>query len=120
MFKGAKMGMNLKQFNPMKVLNHWDTLMAVINKTNPSPISCEIDPSNLCNHNCIWCMYDHFRKTKNEIIPDKILFNLIDDLARGGVKSITFTGGGEPLTHPRIKDALEAVKKNKMECGLQG
>ena len=110
--------MNLKQFNPMKILNHWETLNAILKKWNPPPISCEIDPSNACNHDCIWCMYHEFKMKKNVMIPEEILFNLIHELHQGGVKSITFTGGGEPLTNPATVKALYEVKKLGMEVGL--
>ena len=110
--------MNLKQFSPMKILSHWQVANDIINGKNPPPISCEIDLSNLCNHDCIWCMYQEFRNEKSEMIPSKTLFDLIQDLAKGGVKSVTFTGGGEPLTNSAIVKALYKVKESGMEVGL--
>jgi MoaA/NifB/PqqE/SkfB family radical SAM enzyme len=110
--------MNLKQFNPMKILNHWETLNAILKGWNPPPISCEIDPSNLCNHDCIWCMYHDFKQDKNMMIPTEIMFSLIHELAEGGVKSVTFTGGGEPLTNPATVEGLYKVKEVGMEVGL--
>lgn len=110
--------MNLKQFNPMKILNHWDTLNAILKGWNPPPVSCEIDLSNLCNHDCIWCMYDDFKKEKNMMLPTKTTLNLINDLSEAGVKSVTFTGGGEPLMNPDVVKALYKVKDMGMEVGL--
>ena len=110
--------MNLKQFNPMKILNHWETLNAILKGWNPPPVSCEIDPSNLCNHDCIWCMYHNFKEEKNLMIPTKIMFNLIHELAKGGVRSVTFTGGGEPLTNPATVKGLYKVREAGMEAGL--
>lgn len=110
--------MDLRQFNPMKILNHWETLNLILEGKNPPPVSCEIDPSNLCNHDCIWCMYHDFKKQNNVMISREILFPLIDELSDGGVKSITFTGGGEPLVNPLLVEALYRVRKKRMEVGL--
>lgn len=110
--------MNLRQFNPMKILNHWDTMNAILKGWNSPPISCEIDPSNLCNHDCVWCMYHNFKKEKNVMIPTEIMFNLIHELSKGGVKSVTFTGGGEPLTNPATIEGLCRVRKAGMDVGL--
>lgn len=110
--------MNLKQFNPMKILNHWTTMNAILKGWNPPPISCEIDLSNLCNHDCIWCMYHDFKKEKKLTMPTETMLNLIHDLSEGDVKSITFTGGGEPLMNPDTTKALYKVRNAGMEAGL--
>lgn len=110
--------MNLKQFNPVKILNHWQTINDIVKGKNPPPVSCEIDPSNLCNHDCVWCMYHSFRKEKSEMIPDEIMFNLIRDLGKKRVKSITFTGGGEPLINPAVVEGLYKTREAGMEAGL--
>lgn len=110
--------MNLKQFNPMKVLNHWSTMNAILSGWNPPPVSCEIDLSNRCNHRCIWCMYKDFKKERNVMMPTKTVMTLIDDLSEAGVKSVTFTGGGEPLTSPDVIPVLYKAKNSGLEVGL--
>lgn len=110
--------MNLRQFNPMKILNHWSTLDAILKGWNPPPVSCEIDLSNQCNHDCIWCMYKDFKKEKSVLLPPKIVTKLINDLSEAGVKSVTFTGGGEPLTNPDVTSALYKAKNLGLEIGL--
>ncbi len=102
----------------MKILNHWEILEGIVEGKNTSPISCEIDPSNLCNHNCVWCMYKDFRERERSMMPKDIMFNLIYDLAKGGVKSVTFTGGGEPLTNKSTVEGLYEVTNNNLEVGL--
>ena len=107
--------MNLKQFNPFKILNHWGVLNEIIKGNNPAPISCEIDPSNICNHNCIWCINDKYRKENMQMLSHDLLMRIIDEVAAAGVKSIAYTGGGEPLTNPSIVKALYKT----VECGLE-
>lgn len=110
--------MDLRQFNPLKVLNHWQTLNDIIEGKNPYPISCEIDPSNICNHNCIWCINDDFRKVNNVSLPGDLMFRIIKEMATNKVKSIAFTGGGEPLINPHTIDAIQLTHKYKMDVGL--
>jgi MoaA/NifB/PqqE/SkfB family radical SAM enzyme len=82
------------------------------------PVSCEIDPSNLCNHSCVWCINGKFRKNEKVFLPTDKLLDIINQLAEAGVKSVTFTGGGEPLTHPDIILALHYVREKGMEVAL--
>lgn len=110
--------MNLKQFNPMKVLNHWQTLNAIVEGRNPPPIACEIDPSNLCNHDCIWCINEGFRKKKPQVLERDLMCRIIKELAEFGVRAVTFTGGGEPLTNPATIAGLYEITKNGMEAAL--
>ncbi|MEW6075462.1 MAG: radical SAM protein [Candidatus Omnitrophota bacterium] len=110
--------MDLRQFNPLKVLNHWETLKVIISGKNPFPVSCEIDPSNICNHNCIWCINDRFRKSNKVMIPKELMFRIIREMAACGVKSIAFTGGGEPLMNPASIEAIRLTKKMRLDAGI--
>jgi len=110
--------MNLGQFNPAKILSHWNTLGAILENQNPPPVTCGFDASNSCNHDCIWCMCRDFKERKNTVMPPEIMFDLIQELGAGGVKSITFTGGGEPLVNPATSEGLYRARKAGLEVGL--
>lgn len=110
--------MNSKIFSPYKILNHPETLVKIARGEIVYPISCEIDPSNLCNHSCVWCISGKFRKREKCYLETNKLLDIISQLAEAGVKSVTFTGGGEPLTHPDITLALHFVRERGMEVAL--
>lgn len=83
------------------------------------PISCEIDPTNICNQNCIWCMYKDFRQNNPMSISKRDMKRIIKQLGRMKCKSVTFTGGGEPLVNKEIMhEAFKDVTDNNMKCGL--
>lgn len=82
------------------------------------PITCEIDPSNACNLNCSFCMYAKGLKKNRDILPWKTYYNLITELKILGVRSITFTGGGEPLMNPRFNDMVSEAHSVGFEIGL--
>jgi cyclic pyranopterin phosphate synthase len=110
--------MDLRQFNTYKILNHTQPMKAIMAGKNPFPVSCEIDPSNLCNHSCTWCYFGDSRKDIKKNLDKKVLFKLIDDLSGGKTKSITFTGGGEPLINPATPEAIIRAQARGMRVGL--
>lgn len=79
-----------------------------------APIHIRIKPTNACNHNCSYCSYriDNVQLGKDMAIKDQIpgekMTEIIDDIIDMGVKSVTFSGGGEPFCYPYL---LGAVKK---------
>lgn len=82
------------------------------------PISCEIDPSNACNLKCGFCMFDTWRKENNENLDLETYISLIGELQRMGTKSITFTGGGEPLMNPKFNLMVSIAKNLGFQIGL--
>jgi MoaA/NifB/PqqE/SkfB family radical SAM enzyme len=85
-----------------------------------------IDPTNRCNNNCLPCWTnspllgdagppaDWARRE----MPAEMLLRLIDDLAALGAKRVRFTGGGEPLLHPAIYDAIARAKRRGLLVAL--
>lgn len=82
------------------------------------PVTCEIDPSNLCQCNCVFCLYAKYRKDNKVFLDWGIYRKLLKDLLKIGTKSITFTGGGEPLTHPKFSLMAELAWMAGFEIGL--
>jgi len=85
-----------------------------------------IDPTNRCNNNCLPCWtnspllgeYGPPAEWHRQEMPSEMLLSLIDELAGLGAKRIRFTGGGEPLMHPAIYEAVERVKRHGMICAI--
>ena len=110
-----------KIFNPQsKVLYHLDTVLEYFAGKNIDPITMEIDPSNACNHSCPFCISGHIHLKKfkgteffnRQMMDKKTLLNLAKDLSETKIKSIAFTGGGEPTMNPALKETLVYLKKN--------
>lgn len=93
-----------------------------VNKTRAgdyvNPISCEIDLSNKCMLDCSFCMYKNYRKKNNANLGKSLYEELLYELKEIGVKSITFTGGGEPLMNPNFNDMFLSAKLLGFEIGL--
>lgn len=82
------------------------------------PITCEIDPSNFCMLRCKFCFYAGVLGGNRVYLPMAMFTQLIQDLEKGGTKTITLTGGGEPLCNPRINDMAALALATSLEVGL--
>lgn len=95
---------DITPFTPMKLLRHGDAVERMVSGERVYPISVEIDLSLTCNHDCPWCSFgttesEGFRQQNWVQFPEARALRLLDELWEVGTKSITFTGGGEPLVH---------------------
>jgi cyclic pyranopterin phosphate synthase len=103
-----------------KVLWHMETLAQIRDGKRPPPINVEVDLSNRCSLGCEWChfAYTHTRGplAKSQKLRDRIpggdlmdhdlALDMLGQLASFGVKSIIWTGGGEPTLHPHFDKVI--------------
>lgn len=98
-----------------KVLWHTDRLHELQRGGYTSaPVNVEIDLSNRCSHGCRWCHFAHTHSKGplagsdkpagfedcGDLMDTDLAMNIVDQLVECGVRSITWTGGGEPTLHP--------------------
>lgn len=125
----------MSYINPRsKVLFHSDRINELRTIGNTSaPVNVEIDLSNRCSHGCSWChfAYTHTRgplagkRDKpdghidgGDLMDDKLIGGIIRQLHMQGVKSVTWTGGGEPTLHPKFKEAVGFTNYIGLDQGL--
>lgn len=104
-------------YTKMKIF-HFKDKVDSLPKSSPKimpPVHIRIKPTNICNHNCRYCAYrvENLQLGKDMVIKDSIprekMLEIVDDLKEMGVKAITFSGGGEPLCYPHIKETVEKL-----------
>lgn len=91
------------RFEPgLKLVRHRE-LGSYLDGNTIAPINIELSPSGKCNAACDWCFY---RQDSGKLHGlDSIMFKesrmegLVEEFAGLGVKSINWTGGGEPTFH---------------------
>lgn len=99
-------------YSNLKFLGQTDRLNAIRQGRMAAPVHVRIKPINRCNHNCWYCAYRvdqlHLGETMklSDRLADEKLLEIVDDLVVMGVKAVTFSGGGEPLLHKRLPDAV--------------
>jgi len=95
-----------------KLMYHPKRVSEWIEKGDCFPVYVEIGITNICNHNCIFCGLDWARGANT--LKTSVLLENLKDMAENGVKSVCFSGAGEPLLH---KDFSLLVRKTK-EFGI--
>jgi MoaA/NifB/PqqE/SkfB family radical SAM enzyme len=104
-------------YSSLKAFRHPDRLKALSEGGLAAPVHVRIKPINACNHHCWYCAYrvDNLQlgdqMELRDRIPDEKLDALVDDLIRMRVRAVTFSGGGEPLLHPRLPEAVERLAR---------
>lgn len=105
-------------FSKGKILNHIERIADWKTTGESFPIQIELGTTNLCNNKCpACCGYENRESHKVELDKAAVL-KLIDEAAECGVKSITFTGDGEPTCHRNWLDFIKHTKKRGMQAAL--
>lgn len=103
-----------------KVVTH-PQFAAYLNGQHVYPINIEISPSGICQATCQFCFYANTGELgshRNVMLDPIVLLNLLDDCGVLGVKSVSWTGGGEPTLHPRFNLLAEYAAGVGLEQGL--
>ena len=101
----------------IKLLHFPQKLDDLKHKRITPPVHIRIKPTNACNHNCWYCGYqsDDANITlgdsvnKKDSIPYEKMVEISEDLIDMNVKAVTFTGGGEPMIYPYIKEFAQRL-----------
>lgn len=74
-----------------------------------------IYPTYVCNHRCVGCDYsDQNASQEAQTLSKGQLERVIDQVIEFGIPAVEFCGGGEPLLHPHLDDAVERL----CSCGV--
>ncbi|MFH1545347.1 MAG: radical SAM protein [archaeon] len=80
------------------------------------PIHLQLNPTNACNFNCSFCSCSS--RDKNLSLSFEEIKEIMSKAAECGCKSVTITGGGEPLLHPKINEVISLHKELGIKVGL--
>lgn len=117
----------------VKLFSHLLTLDAIKRGERPAPVNVELFLSNRCGHGCQWChyAYTHTRGPlagkvdkpqgaipSGDLMDEQLAVQIIAQLREAGVKSLTFSGGGEPTQHPYFDGIISNAVWQGLEVGL--
>ncbi|MBE5913078.1 MAG: radical SAM protein [Pseudobutyrivibrio ruminis] len=106
-------------FNQSKILVHSDKLKELKHKHIVTPICCEIDLADgFCNNKCVHCFFGTNEKQNPVFMNVDRLKRLLIELKVLGVKSIEFSGGGEPTTHDDIREIVKYAYELGFDIGI--
>lgn len=101
-----------------KVLGHIDRIAKWKAGEVVYPVQIELGTTNVCNSACPFCCGYKDRIEHSDTLSAEVVLKLLDEAKECGVKSITFTGDGEPTCHPNWLDFIKYCHKIGLEVGL--
>ena len=101
-----------------KFLFHPEQIADYKRGLRPFPINLELDLTEACNHNCSFCNSAAYRGGRRDSIDTDILLERLKEAKDLGTKSISFTGGGEPMIHKDFLKIMEFCSEIGYDSGL--
>lgn len=80
------------------------------------PVHVQFYPTNLCNLSCSWCSCAG--RNRSLSLPKEDIEPMIRMFVFLGMKSVTITGGGDPLMYPYIDALLHTLSRYKVAIGM--
>lgn len=106
-------------FDGHKLLHHLDRLIPWSEGEKIFPLYIAFGPTSFCQCQCVFCP---FHSQKHPQLPFHFPFerfsSLIYELKEVGVKSLFFSGTGEPLLHPNIYEMVEKAHEGGLSVAL--
>ncbi|MCX5694574.1 MAG: radical SAM protein [Candidatus Omnitrophica bacterium] len=100
-----------------KLMYHIPRVHQWLEGKNIYPVYIEIGLHGGCNHRCIFCAFDFF-KYKPDILEKTCFKRFITEAAKKGVKSILYSGEGEPLLHKGAVEIINFTKQAGIDVAL--
>lgn len=101
---------------PVKLIKNYELMHSMMTDRIILPVHVQFIITNRCNLKCPFCSYaNDDRKTEMSLKDARKLIRIMKDL---GTRSVTITGGGEPLLHPHFSEILTAFYEADIEVGL--
>jgi hypothetical protein len=93
---------------PGRFADHVDRMRANVRTGTFSPVQLDLDISMACASACSFCFSLPYRshRTSGRFMSWPAIRAAIESAATLGVRVVRFDGGGDPLTHPRVLDAV--------------
>ena len=117
------MNRNETPYSNLKIFRHMDILNQIEKGERCNPLYIRIKPTNVCNHNCYYCHYKNSYLSLDEynpkdFIPHDKMMEIVEDMAKMGVKAVTFSGGGEPLVYPFIEETMKKILDKGIDLSI--
>lgn len=100
-----------------KLIYHPQRVAQWLTGENIYPICIEVGPSGRCNHRCIFCAFNYL-KYQGTFIDKGALISFLQQAATLGVKSIVYSGQGEPLLHENMAELIKETKRLGIDVAL--
>lgn len=111
-------------YSPYKIVHHPDRIQQLRDGVQTVPLHVQFVPSNVCNNGCVFCPYRMQDYPSNQLFDPRIfmprekVLESLDCFEDMGVKSVLYSGGGEPTCHPNFSEFMYATVTHGLDLGL--
>ena len=96
-----------------KLIHHPDVIQRMKLQKRIMPISLQVAPTSRCNLNCSFC--SNANRRKHEDLGLRPLSLILNELSRLDLKTVEWTGGGDPTLYEGINEIIKVASF----CGLE-
>lgn len=112
-------------FFPFTLLDYIDSLKKQSAGEPFLPLTFDLDITEDCSDNCIFCFSKRFRDLRKKNNDDRPVYmelsdikRILKDFASMGTRHVRFVSAGEPLQHPHIVEILRYAKEQGLTVTL--
>lgn len=106
------------RFQSFKVLAHSAKIEQIVSGGIPLPVEWVIYPSNVCGYQCGHCIMAREQVDHKNTLSEEAMWKIPDDAARLGIKTVIFSGGGDPLLNRWTLLAASRLKSKGIKVGI--
>ena len=112
--------MALYNFDSHKLQYHPERISIWQNNTGiVYPLYLEISPTNACNYSCQFCALDYCSKNKEiKFLSFQCMDAILSELSQCGLKSILYSGAGEPFMHPDMPRLIKLTHDSGIDTAV--
>jgi radical SAM protein with 4Fe4S-binding SPASM domain len=107
-----------KGYSSIKIIAAYKKVLQILDGEIPVPEVVEIFPTNYCNFACSHCRCEDSHGDENQYMDFGAFRRLLEELYQKGIKTLEFSGGGEPLVHPQIDKIFDTMINYNFRLGL--
>lgn len=90
-----------------------------VNWQKVTPVKADVDATNICNQDCVWCYVSEFRKRSPVSMSKEEMLFTLEQVSQLGCEAVLFSGAGEPLCNSKVfPEAFFEARELGMKCAL--
>lgn len=106
------------RFQKFKILKHSEKINQIIAGKIPYPVEWVVYPSNICGYRCGHCIMAKEQQDHRQMLSKSAMMRIPLDAKEFGIKTVIFSGGGDPLLNPHTLESARRCKENGIFTGL--
>lgn len=103
--------LGVSPFNNLRVLRWSERIEKLVKGEICDPVTVSFDFSNICNHNCEFCAWIHYKKEIPEMMTEETFDKVCWEMGNLDIKGCELCGGGEGLVNPHALDFIKKLHK---------